>query len=427
MKPAKKAFLLSVLTAALLSIPCIINAESAKPGHKIVFPPVGQTEPTDQGTISGDIFGREGGFYHPFISIGEAYNDNIFNANTVEKDDFITLITPGIWLALPGSKEKLIDVASNDTSPGGLYLSRYRTDIGRRYQSYLHYNAEFELFADNSEQNTTNHKADAFFQYNFRGGLSVDLFNRFLDSHAKRTTYFSATGQEIFADELDTYTSNLFNPIVSYDITEKVTVEAGYSNYTLNYDTRRNDAKDRTDDSFSGYVFFHFLPKTSMFIDYELTNIDYDETILNGSKENRLLVGIDWDITEKSTGRIKTGYASKDFDDPSIDDANLFHLEAELGHNFTTKSSISLSAVNRAVESGIATSRYNLSSGIAANYIQRITEKIEANLNLSFARDTYKGELSLGGQIDEREDNLFLFFTFGSLPDDTMAHGYPCL
>ena len=62
-------------------------------------------------------------------------------------------------------------------------LTRLPPEILRRYQAYLYYSPEFERFSEFTDENTVNHNLEGSFQYNFMGGLSIDLVDRFIDSH----------------------------------------------------------------------------------------------------------------------------------------------------------------------------------------------------------------------------------------------------
>ena len=260
---------------------------------------------TSKGKISGDIFGKKGGYFHPFISIAERYEDNIFNTPDNEKDDFITVISPGIWLALPGTKKPQLDISTSTFTPGGLVQSRFRPETFRHYQTYLLYSAGLEKYADFSEQDITTHKLEGLFEYNFRGGLSIDVFDQFYRARLPQATLIS--------NELDKYKTNLFDVTLSFDVTEKLALRADYTNYIVDYDAARNDPFDRTDNSLSGYIFFKFMPKTSAFVEYEFIDINYDRDILSDSIEHRFFGGIRWDVTGKSTGTIKAGYGKREF------------------------------------------------------------------------------------------------------------------
>ncbi len=80
----------------------------------------GEKEIEGTGTISGDIFEKGGRYYHAFLSLYGAYNDNIFNISEDEESDFITVISPGVQLVFPSTKMKPLPVETGTTTTGGL-------------------------------------------------------------------------------------------------------------------------------------------------------------------------------------------------------------------------------------------------------------------------------------------------------------------
>ena len=354
---------------------------------------------TGKGQITGDIFGKTGGYFHPFLSVQERYEDNIFNTPDNEKSDYITTISPGIWLALPGTKKPQLDISTSTFTPGGVVQSRFRPETFRRYQTYLLYSAGLEKYADFSEQDITTHKLEGLFEYNFRGGLSIDLFDQFYRARLPQATLIST--------ELDKYKTNLFDVTLSFDVTEKLGLRADYSNYNVNYDAVRNNAFDRTDNSLSGYIFFKFRPKTSVFVEYEFIDINYDRNILSDSAEQRFFGGIRWGITGKSAGSVKAGYGIREFDDPTIANDSEFVFEVQADHQFTPKTSLSLFASRRNTESTTTTTDYAVAHNVGIGYAQKLTYRITGRLNLAYWHYEYIGALTYGGETKERTDNEF--------------------
>ena len=79
-----------------------------------------QDETTDLGD---DLFGTLGGGYvHPFLTIAGEYTDNLFDLNENKTNNFLTSVAPGIWFALPRTKEVPIRISPNNTSAGGLQM-----------------------------------------------------------------------------------------------------------------------------------------------------------------------------------------------------------------------------------------------------------------------------------------------------------------
>ncbi len=370
-----------------------ILAEAAEVKEK------GDRESPPPGTkpLTGEIFERRGGYIHPFLSFGLYYTDNLFNTRDDKKDDLMMVITPGVWVSLPRVKQRLLNIRTDNISPGGLELSLFKERFPRRYQTYLLYKADIEQFKRYSSENTVNHRVDGLFQYNFRGGLSIDLIDQFQKSHDIRGTGVTT--------ELDKFSSNLVNLLLVYDLSEKLKLRAEYSNFLVDYDESRNDFRDRVDNGLTGYLFYRFMPKTSFFVQYEFLDIDYDEDTVSDSKEHHLFAGIQWDITAKSKGRFKAGYGDKDFSTGG--DAKDFIFELQVDHQFTPKTSLKLAATRRTNETTISISDYLLSTAVRAEYLQRFTGKITGSLGLGYRNDSYRGELTFGGVTDERDDDIY--------------------
>jgi polysaccharide biosynthesis protein VpsM len=356
-------------------------------------PPIG----TSKEKTSSDVFGKKGGYVHPFLSVTEFYTDNVFYSKNDKKSDFATVISPGIWFTVPGIYEKLLIADTSILSPGGFSLSRYKPETFKRYQTYLFYNADIELYSKEPSGNIVNHKLEGLLQYNLRGGLTFELIDQFLASHDLRGTGIS--------QELDKYRTNMANFIVTYNAGERFMLRLDYANYFADYTAFRNGFRDRNDNTVSAYVFYRFRPKTSLFYEYEFVDVSYRDNVLSNSAEHHSFLGVQWDVTAKSKGSLKAGYGLKDFDRSGIKNINEFIFEAQVDHKFTTKTSLLLKASRKTNETNISTTDYMISDFIEAQYIQKLTGKITANAGLSFGRDAYGGELSYGGRTKNLKDD----------------------
>lgn len=358
-------------------------------------PPIGTTK--GKKITAADLFGKRGGYIHPFFAVTEYYTDNIYNSKEDKESDFVTVLSPGIWMTLPHIYEKLLLAETSILSPGGFSLSRYKPETFRRYQTYLFYNADIELYSKDSSGNIVNHKAEGFFQYNLRGGLTFEFLDQYLASHDLRGTGISG--------KLDKFRTNLANLNIMYNTSNRFNFRLDYANYLVNYTASRNDFRDRIDNSLSAYVFYKFKPKTSLFYEYEFVDINYDDDIISDSTEHHNFIGLQWDITAKSKGSIKAGYGFKDFSSSEFDEDNEFILEAQVDHKITGKTSIILKASRKTNESNISTLNYMTSDYFQIDYLQKITGKITGNASFSLGRNTYNGKLTLNGITKKLRDN----------------------
>ncbi len=366
------------------------------------YPAYCDSEASDaRNPVDWDIFGKKGGWVHAYLTVEEEYSDNIYYTDKNEESDFITLITPGIWFSIPGSKQRTRRIYTSKDTPGGVTISRYDPPSFRPLNAYFSYEPEFELYADNSDQNTTSHKLEGAFQYNLRGGLSLEILDQFID------TYDSYSTSLADVEEQDKYRTNLANVTLGYRISKKLKLALEYSNFLVDYDESENKVFERKDHTGTGYIYFQVRPKAAVFTGYEFTKVDYDRDQISDSKENRFYGGFQWDITDKSRGRIKAGYGNTDFDDSRIDDADEYIYEIQVNHRFTPKTSLSLFAYRKKEEADFSVYDYILTHRARASYRQRITRKISIGLQVSYAYERYESDGNIIWITKERKDDVY--------------------
>jgi len=310
----------------------------AQYAHAAETPPIGQaTIPSGQTSIpsgqsegiTADILGQRGGVFHPFIVLEEVYTDNLFATNLNNKSSFVTTIAPGIWIASPGTRQRLLSIDTRTTSPGGLHLSRFKSEADRRYQSYFLYSPEYVMYSNFSRHAHFNHKVEGLAQLNLNSGVSFDLVTLLHDKE-------EIAGNGV-TDALYRYKDSLIDFIATYNRpSNRFEFQFAYSNYALDYVDPIVSYRDRRDNSIGLSAFYQFWPKTSLFAEFNYSNIDYVSGSVNDNDniERRYYTGAKWDISAKTSGMLKLGYIEKDFDSPALADQdgfsmNLAHYRAD--------------------------------------------------------------------------------------------------
>ena len=351
------------------------------------------------GEINSDLFGKKGGYIHPFFPIAGLYTDNVFNVKENTASDVATVLSPGVWLAVPGTRTQVVEINTSTRTPGGLDYdigySRYR----KRFQSYLLVASAFSIYSEESKADTEEYWVEGFIQYNFPGNLSFDLINQYADSHDEWSARFPG--------ELDKYKNNFFTLRTTYALSDMFRIRVDYANYYLEYDDQqRNSNSDRTDNSFSGYFFYNFRPKYSLFAQYDHINVKYDTNSLADNNTHRFYGGLNWEISAKSYGRLQAGYTNKEFDSSLREDQDATIFRAVIRHAFTAKTSLELRAFRQIRESYITTGLNDiLTNEISAHYRQKITSKISANIDLSYTNEDYSAPPP--GFTTTREDKFY--------------------
>jgi polysaccharide biosynthesis protein VpsM len=367
-------------------------------------PGTGQQEEGPAGTLRTyrEIFGRGGSYFHPSLAVTEIYTDNAFATKDNRKTNLSTVLTPEIWLSLPRVAEKHLVLA--DTSnriPGGLVFTSYAPEVIRRYQAYLLYRADIPLPSANSPYgNTVTHTGYGNFEYN-GNKVSANVFDLFVKSFETRGLSVSTEPGQV-----DKFYNNLFEAAAHVDTGNRLRFQLDYSNFLVHYNDQRNQFMDRTDNSFSGYLFYKFQPKTAAFLEYRFVDISYDNDSTLDSTEHQLLAGLQWDITAKSKGMVKAGYGVKDFSGPSPS-VKTFIAEAQIKHQFTPKTSLTVTGFRKTDETNVATFLYTITNQIGAEYQQLFTSKITGLADLMYINERYEGAVAGEGNTVGIEDNIY--------------------
>ena len=159
-----------------------------------------------------------------------------------------------------------------------------------------------EFIDDQDSMDRLTHRFDAMLHYHSGNRLSVRAIDQY------KISYDAFSERAYFTD--DKYKSNMFNLAGTYDLTEKLQLRLDYSNFYLNYEDDFNSDADRMDNVYSAYAFLKMTSKTSVFLEYDYADIDYDSSTKD-SHEHRYYGGIRWEMTGKSSGQIKGGYGKR--------------------------------------------------------------------------------------------------------------------
>lgn len=351
------------------------------------------------GTIGAEVFGRKTRWLHGSLALSETYDDNIFNTTVDAAHDFITTISPGVQFSLPGSDQPAGGVATDTTTPGGLVFGRFRDRSFRRFRTYLGYAPAFNFYADHTDQDVVNHQAQGGAQVNLRGGLSLDLVDRFVIDYDR--TWGNRSTQT------DRYAANLFDLFATYPLSPKFLIRAEYGNNRIDYRDDLNDYRDRTDNAGSAYLFYRFAAKTSTFIQYRYVDIDYRTDDARDGDLQEALAGIAWDITAKTSGSLRAGYGSRGYDAGVYDTGGRFVFQGNLDYAFSSRTGISLGAFHRNEESTDLAYDHTVTTGADLSLTQQLRHNLEAALDLTWRRDDYQGGDARQVALAERTDDFF--------------------
>ena len=354
----------------------------------------------DLSSATGKIFGGRGGYAHPYITVAALYEDNVYQTDDDIISDTAVVVSPGIWVALPRTRKKVVNVNTSTMTPGGLGMVREQPKKFRRFQSYLHYGADLTRYASESANDTDDQRLEGFFQYNFKGGLSLALLDLYRDGHEGHADGISR--------DIDEYKSNLLGGRAMYALSPKFKLQGDYKYFTLDYDSHDNAYRDRDDQSGSAYLFYRYSSKTTFFTEYDFVDIAYDNDASLDSEEHHFYGGMRWQITGKTAGEVKVGYLVKQFDDPLFGDTDDVIIQLWGDYRVSGKGRIKIGLARMSEEPDIYSRQSVLANSVDLTYFHKLNGKMRLSARLGYELKSYDGLSTYqDSQARDREDDAY--------------------
>ena len=350
------------------------------------------------------IFGNRGGYIHASLGVDFEYTDNLYNVDTDKQDNWLTHVSPSVWLTIPRRSRVPLHLAPHNTSPGGTQFSKPDNYFFNDYQLYLGAGLDFKDYSENSSLNATDARLEGLLQYNLTHSITLAVVDRFTRSQ----DMFNLTSATLNNQRI--YHSNILTAGVDWQISEKFSAKFDYNYFTLTYDDEENRYFDRADNGFNFYAFYDYSLKTNFFFQYRYLDATYDQQDDNeldfDNTNTYIYGGINWKPTIKTTLMGKVGYQQAQFDNKRTadDSPDLFSFELQANWQATIKTSLLLDATYSIEQ----TDTYNaLNKKVFAGrlgYRQRFTDRLRGSLDFIYENSQYN-------EFDNtsREDDRFFF------------------
>jgi hypothetical protein len=343
--------------------------------------------------ISGDIFGKDGGKFHPIVALSAYYTDNLYYKAEDVKADYISVVTLGFWAAVPGTKRYELGQTTGSL-PGGLRESSFVRRPKRRFQAFALYKMDIERFANYPAADTEHHTAEGIVSLMSKGGSGIELSDIYVASHEQQA--------EAPAEELMEFTSNRLGGKLTFSASERLFLRAGFTSFYLDYKKDEFAYKEHSDRAASGSIHYRPNSRWAFFAEYTRIEIDYEENIGLDSVQSDYELGSHWDITGKTDGGLRAGWSTRVFDSSSNrKEVSDFVLSTSVNYHFSRKTKISLNATRERRESGVPVADYVLSETIGAGVTHLLTSKFSWRAAFSHRQSSYEGE----GQLRQDKDS----------------------
>jgi polysaccharide biosynthesis protein VpsM len=241
----------------------------------------------------------------PTIGVTFANDSNVTLANRDEVSSFVTRVSPGIRLD-----------AGNDRRSFSL---SYELDAGR--------------YSDKAAKKSdyTDHQLIAGARFSPSARTAIELGADLNRGHDRRGENARQGTLANFGNlDSDEWRSNGAHAGLTFGAPQ-ARMNFGLLGGLRNLEYRNNRSYsafgDRDENFLEGRVGLRLTPKTSVFLSARGNSIDFDrarllgtQTIQIDSDERIYLLGLQFDATAKTSGRVAVGRSTKDFDDNRIDD-----------------------------------------------------------------------------------------------------------
>lgn len=368
-------------------------------------------EKQDKNNTSNDMFDVRGGYFHPYVSLRGEWTDNLYNINVDEVDNFLTVVSPGIWVGLPRMNKIPVSLSPHNAAVGGKRYSVPGKGSFDRFQSYLLGGLDYKNYSADSELDHTSWRLEGLFQYNLPAGISFRFLDRFTQDRDRYDMGsfirddFTVSPDNIYVtsspSRVRNYYSNQANIAVNLDMSEKFSAHFDYINFYLDYDEDINDWLNRIDNVYSLSLSYNHSPKTSVFIQYNHAFLSYESDTTNDSQNLFLYGGLNWQGSAKTSLMAKAGYQQKNYDNISDGDTGSFTTEIQFSYLVTDKTKIAFNLYKALEETDSLANRGKDTIAFKFRYDQNFTYRIKGHIELWYEQNDYDG-------FDRTEDNLYV-------------------
>ena len=335
--------------------------------------PMGQSA-----TSADDLFETQRGYFHPELSLSEIYTDNLFNESSATDEEFITTITPALWLSFPGQLQPADPIVTDTTAAGGLLLSRFGEKDDRPFNAFLRYEAGIKRHKNFSSEDITTHKAQGLIRNTWTSGLLFEVRDVYNKSHDAYDPSISV-GQRKF-------TSNLLGLKTSIPVGERVKLVFAYNNFQLDYDTAD---RDRADNSYSGSAYYALSQKTKPFVQVRYLDVQYDTNTTRDNTQTEYYLGADYEISDKVQVLAKFGMNTKDPESGnSSEDEFVYEIQGD--YQFTPKNNLNLQTWRKVKETDLDGANGILNSAVNATFSQMFGQRMVASALAGWSQDDYQ-------------------------------------
>ena len=314
----------------------------------------------------------------PVFGIREEFDDNVFLTGSDESSDRVTTIAAGL---------------------------NFEPQLNR-HEFSASYIVDFQMLADNSDQNTTNQTVDAKGTLNFNDWrVEADTVLRHFENRA---------GSEDTARV--PRTSDTTNVKLIYAFNK---LDVGL-NYTYRLENYRSDNGigtyagqaltyqdlDSNENAGEAELAFQFWPKTELLFSGRYGTLEYDTGKKGDSEYYDVLTGLRGQFFKKGEIEGKIGYRSQNYED-SAQDFDSVIFSASLIEKFTEKDTLTIDFDRRTHSTIYQQNAYFKSTNVEGVFAHDFNDRVTGKVAGAYWFNKYPTETTEGAKTAKREDDLW--------------------
>ncbi len=304
----------------------------------------------------------------PFLSERVEYETNVFQAPSHAQDDLISKTIPGFLI---------------DYTFGAHSLS-------------AGYRAEILRFLELERQNTVHHIG--------LGQVRLDFPRLLVNVRDDFTRTSDPPGTELTGRIKST--TNTLVPAVEYQLTARFSAGLNYSWTHVNFESAV-DQLDRNEHFFGASVFWKFLPRADLQLNYGYGFKGFDSATDRDVTRHVLTLGLRGDLTAKLSSTFRVGVEQREAERRALADFTGYTMGGDWTYKPTERTTISLLTDRSVQESTFGRVLFYVTTSATLGVQQQFGPKLSANLRLAGGVSDYPTKETLGGRSKFRNDRFF--------------------
>ena len=312
---------------------------------------------TGQPSAEGGLRLAEGVLLYPSVKLSAGRDDNVRAVNEGAISSTATVLAPALKVE-----------AKN---PSGLYT--------------LGYNGTYTRYSSLSSDNTNNHDFAGSGAHEFSARSRLNWSLGYQDRVDPRADAVVASA------EPDQWRGQNLRALYSYGANQaKGRIETAFSasrkRYQNNLATTANSDVDTQ--QVEARYFWRVMPRTFLVAEARLGMADYRVGTANNNTDTRLLAGVTWQATAKTTGQVKVGRQQKDFDSAAKTDASGATYEMSVEWKPLSYSVFTVTA-ERSLQEALSVGDYNQSRSLGLAWSHQWNSLLTSRVGLNDARANF--------------------------------------